>query len=115
MKMTKSKIKPKPTNGPKPIDPLQHIHAFCHFVMKKKIPLFSNQCVRVRAAVSSSSHGFRNQKMKTLHYRLCKQIGCENASKTDISIQCSNSIQECKKNTCRLPEQKTTFAAFRGF
>lgn len=38
MKMTKSKIKPKPTNDPKPIDPLQHIHAFCHFVMKKKNP-----------------------------------------------------------------------------
>lgn len=35
MNMTKSKINPKPTNDLKPIDPLQHIRAFCHFVMKK--------------------------------------------------------------------------------
>lgn len=47
MKMTKSKINPKPTNDPKPIDPLQHIHAFCHFVMKKK-----SHCSAISACVS---------------------------------------------------------------
>lgn len=96
------------------LEPFSTSTLFYHVVMKNVST--GRVCACARVSDSCSSLGFRIQHMKTIHYCLCKQIGCEKASEMHKQhpVQAAKAFRSTEEHMQHMPERKTTFPPFRG-